>query len=82
MKVPRRPSWIPAKTILGDKIHKLFVTILPGDRDPVGAVEFERNLARARVADIENLEKNPRADRLEVEDAMFVTLKKRYRVAG
>jgi hypothetical protein len=49
---------------LARKLDDLCTEIKPGD------------LARARVADIENLEKNPRADRLEVEDAMFVTLKK------
>ena len=49
---------------------------MSGDDAPIGAIEFERNLARARLADIRNLEKDPRADRLEVEDAMAVTLKK------
>ena len=39
-------------------------------------VEFERNLARGRVADLRNLEKNPTARRLEVEDVMGVTLEK------
>lgn len=61
---------------LADKVHTLFVTILPGDKSPVGAVEFESNLNRARLADIRNLEKDPHAQRLEVEDAMAVTLKK------
>ena len=61
---------------LADKIHKLFTTTIPGDDAPIGSVEFERNLARARLADLRNLEKNPRAPRLEVEDAMAVTLKK------
>ena len=64
------------KKDLADNVHKLFVTVLPGDQDPVGVVEFERNLARARLADIRNLEKDPRAVRLEVEDAMAVTLKR------
>ena len=58
------------------KIHALFTTTLPGDDAPVGIIEFERNLARARLADIRNLEKDPHAPRLEVEDAMAVTLKK------
>jgi hypothetical protein len=39
-------------------------------------VEFERNLALARVFDADRVLKNPDARRLEVEDAMFVTLKK------
>lgn len=64
------------KRDLAAKVHTLFATILPGDRDPLGSVEFERNLARARVADIDNLLKDPNAARLEVEDAMAVTLKK------
>ena len=61
---------------LADKVHILFTTTIPGDDAPVGAVEFESNLARARSADIRNLEKDPRAARLEVEDAMIVTLQK------
>jgi hypothetical protein len=61
---------------LADKVHILFTRTIAGDDAPVGLVEFERNLARARLADLRNLEKDPRAPRLEVEDAMFVTLKK------
>ena len=61
---------------LADKVHNLFTTTLPGDKSPFGSVEFERNLNRARLADIQNLQKDPHAQRLEVEDAMFVTLKK------
>ena len=58
------------------KVHTLFTTKLGNDESPVGVVEFESNLARARVADLHNLLKDPNAARLEVEDAMFVTLKK------
>ena len=61
---------------LADKVHKLFTTTIPGDDAPIGSVEFESNLARARAADLRNLLKDPRAPRLEVEDAMAVTLKK------
>ena len=61
---------------LADKVHKLFTTTIPGDDAPIGSVEFESNLARARAADLRNLQKDPRAARLEVEDAMAVTLKK------
>jgi hypothetical protein len=64
------------KKDLAEKIHTLFTKKLGGDESPVGAVEFESNLARARAADLRNLEKNPNAARLEVEDAMAVTLKK------
>ncbi len=48
----------------------------PGDAHTVGVVEFERNLALARAADAERVLKDPKARRLEVEDAMAVTLKK------
>jgi hypothetical protein len=58
------------------KVEKLFSTTLPGDQHTLGMVEFERNLARARVADAEGVVKNPNALRIEVEDAMAVTLKK------
>lgn len=61
---------------LADKVHKLFTEKFPGDESPLGVVEFERNLARARLADIRNLQKDPNAARLEVEDAMVVTLAK------
>ena len=64
------------KKDLAGKVHDLFTRTLPGDQSPVGVVMFERNLARARLADLRNLEKNPHAPRLEVEDAMAVTLKK------
>jgi hypothetical protein len=39
-------------------------------------VEFNRNLARARVIDAQNIAKDPNAQRVEVEDAMFATLQK------
>jgi hypothetical protein len=61
---------------LADKVHKLFTEKLPGDRVSVGLGEFERNLDRARVADLQRITEDPKARRLEVEDAMFVTLKK------
>ena len=64
------------KKDLARKVHDLFTRTLSGDESPVGVVMFERNLARARLADLRNLEKNPHAPRLEVEDAMAVTLKK------
>jgi hypothetical protein len=38
--------------------------------------EFMRNLARARVADAERAAQVPNAHRLEIEDAMLVTLQK------
>lgn len=64
------------KPALAAQVKQLFTTKLGNDADTVGMVEFERNLARARVADLRRLDKDPRAPRLEVEDAMAVTLEK------
>ena len=64
------------KKDLAAKVHALFTTTLPGDDAPIGAVEFESNLARARAADVRRLLKDPRAERLEVEDAMIATIEK------
>jgi hypothetical protein len=38
--------------------------------------QFYMDLARARLADAKRAEQDPNVRRLEVEDAMFVTLKK------
>ena len=64
------------KPELAAKVKQLFTTKLGNDADAIGMVEFERNLARARLADLRRLQKDPHAPRLEVEDAMAVTLKK------
>jgi hypothetical protein len=61
---------------LAAKVEDLFTRILPGDQHSIGMVEFQLNLARARVTDTKNVAKDPHAQRLEVEDAMAVTLKK------
>ena len=61
---------------LAAKIEDLFTKTLPGDQITVGIGEFELNLARARLADSDRAAKDPSARRLEVEDAMLVTLKK------
>jgi hypothetical protein len=58
------------------KVKHLFTTKDPGDADVVGMVEFERNLALLRVDDARNAVKNPKDPRIEVEDAMAVTLEK------
>ena len=58
------------------KMERLFTTIEPGDSMPLGLVEYVRNEARARLADAKRAEKDPNARRLDVEDALFVTLKK------
>jgi hypothetical protein len=64
------------KADLAAKVKHLFTTKDPGDAHTIGVVEFERNLALARAADADRAVKDPNAPRLEVEHAMFVTLKK------
>ena len=61
---------------LAAQVETLFTTTEPGDQHTLGMVEFQLNLARAPVTDAKNVEKNPGAQRLEVEDAFAVTLKK------
>ena len=53
-----------------EQIAKLFATILGNDKISVGIVEFNSNLARARLFDVQNVAKNTNAQRIEVEDAM------------
>lgn len=64
------------KADLAEKVYQLFNTKLGSDKISVGMVEFERNLARGRVADLERNAKAPNAPRLEVEHVMLVTLQK------
>jgi hypothetical protein len=61
---------------LAVKVDQLFTEVHQGDTMPLGMIEFEDNLARARVADARNVIKDPSTRRIEVEDAMAVTLKK------
>jgi hypothetical protein len=61
---------------LSAKVSRLFTTRLGNDQISVGMGEFQRNLARARLADVQNVAKNPNAQRIEVEDALGVTLQK------
>jgi hypothetical protein len=61
---------------LSAQVSKLFTTHLGNDQISVGMTEFSINLVRARLADAERFAKEPSAHRLEVEDAMLVTLKK------
>ncbi len=58
------------------QIEQLFTTIEPGDSMSLGLVELESNVDRGRVFDDERFAKDPKARRLDVEDALFVTLKK------
>jgi hypothetical protein len=61
---------------LAAQVEHLFTTTEPGDKFTLGMVEFERNLALAREADAKRVLSDPNAPRLEVEDAMAVTLRK------
>lgn len=61
---------------LAAKVEELFTTTEPGDKYTIGIVEFEMNLALAREADAKRVLSDPNAHRLDVEDALLVTLKK------
>jgi len=63
---------------LAAQVEHLFTTKNPGDADVIGMVEFERNLALAREEDAKNVLKDPHSQRIEVEDAMAVTLQKNH----
>jgi hypothetical protein len=63
---------------LAAQVKHLFTTKNPGDADTIGMVEFETNLALARVADVKRVAKDPNAQRIEVDDAMAVTLQKNH----
>ena len=58
------------------KVHRFFNDIKPGSLLSLGEAEFELNLDNARVVDAKDHVHNPNAPRLEVEDALAVTLKK------
>jgi hypothetical protein len=63
---------------LAAQVEHLFTTTLSGDRHTVGAVEFESNLAILRENDARNAISHPSDRRLEVEDVMFLTLRKNH----
>src|SRR5665213_2969909 len=64
------------KPDLALKTGQLFAHVEPGDKMSVGLVELEKNIAVVRVVDLDRLKKDPKAQRVDVEDALFVTLKK------
>lgn len=64
------------KRDLAAQVNNLFAETPAGDDVPIGITEFGSNLDRARVADAKRAAQDPKAHRLEVEDAMLVTLKK------
>jgi hypothetical protein len=61
---------------LATQVQNLFTIIPPGDSISLGLEEFETNLAQARIFDAEAYAKDHTAQRVEVEDAMAITLKK------
>ena len=63
---------------LAAQVEHLFTTTDPGDRNTIGIVEFERNLALAREEDAKNVLKDPNSQRIEIEDALGVTLQKNH----
>ena len=52
------------------------MTNAPDSNTSIGMSDFMLDLAQARLADAQRALKDPNAHRLEVEDAMLVTLKK------
>jgi hypothetical protein len=63
---------------LAAQVEHLFTTTDPGDAHTIGMVEFELNLALLREADAKNAVQHPNDPRVEVEDAMSVTLHKNH----
>jgi hypothetical protein len=59
-----------------DQMQKLFTEIKPGDSMPLGLIEFGMNEDHARVFDAERYAKDHNAVRVEVEHALFITLKR------
>jgi len=59
-----------------EEVARLFTTDDPQSDISIGMTQFELLLARARVADLDRLRKDPNAVRLEVEHAMILMLQK------
>jgi hypothetical protein len=57
------------------QVKRFFMNKQPGEQIS-GMGQFEVNLALARIADIDNAEKDLKARRLEVEDVLYVTMEK------
>lgn len=58
------------------KVHTLFTEIKPGNTIPTGMQEFETYLANVRVLDAERYARSHDVARLEVEQAMTLTLRR------
>jgi len=63
-------------SVAADRMVPLFADIHPGDTMSWGLIALEENIDRARVVDLEHVQKDPNASRVEVERALFLTLKK------
>ena len=57
------------------QVKQLFTTKNPGATGTIGMSAFETSLASLRAIDDRNVEKNPHAQRLEVEQAMILALR-------
>jgi hypothetical protein len=60
---------------LAAQVRKLFTVRHPGDTLSVGMQTLETNLAHARAVDAQTHAQDPQAERLDVEQALIVTLK-------
>jgi hypothetical protein len=57
------------------QVKQLFTTKNPGATGTIGMSAFETSLTSLRAIDDRNVEKNPHAQRLEVEQAMILALR-------
>ncbi len=60
---------------LARQMELFFTEIEPGQQIPLGMSEFQANLAKARATDLENVQHDPGALRIEVEDALALTVR-------
>ena len=65
-----------AQNDLAARVHTLFTEIKPGNTIPTGMQEFETYLANVRVLDAQRYAKSHDVARLEVEQAMILTLRR------
>ena len=63
-------------TEIAARIYQLFNEVHPGDNLSLGDIEFQKNLDNARVSDAERYAQDHKVQRIQVEAALAVTLKK------
>jgi hypothetical protein len=63
---------------LATQVSHLFTTNAPDGNISIGMSQFYMDLAKARLADAKRTEQDPNAQRLEVEDAMAVTMQQNH----